>query len=92
MPFGKPACLFVWQGSQREARHHPHFLGSKVRLNPLEHVSHKAVPERNRLFRLPVCGCLFRFPLQPLFFLLSLLAKVDFARPVCAYLHESTFL
>jgi hypothetical protein len=83
MPFGKPARLLVWQGSQREARHHPQFFGSKLRLHTFENIGHKAAPERNRLLHFPVCGCLFRFELKPLFILLLLLAEVDFARPVC---------
>jgi hypothetical protein len=85
MPLGKAARLFVWQGAQREACHHPHFFGSKLRLHPLENVGHKAVPEGNGLLHLPVCGCFLGFELKPPPILLLLLAEVNFARPVCAY-------
>src|SRR5579863_1578432 len=50
------------------------------------------MPERNDQLHLPVCGCLFGLELKPLFILLLLLAEMDFARPICAYLHESAFL
>src|SRR5579862_4348264 len=48
--------------------------------------------ERNDLLHLPVCGRLFGLELKPLFILLLLLAEMDFARPICTYLHESAFL
>ena len=83
---------FVWQGAQREARHHPHFFGSKLRLHTFENVGHKAVPERNNLLCLPGCGRLFRFELKALLILLLLLAEVNLARSVCAYLNKSAFL
>src|ERR1700737_3084767 len=83
---------FVWEGAQREARHHPQFLGSKLWLHTFENIGHKTVAERNGLLRLPGCGCLFRFELKALLILLLLLAEVNFARSVCAYLHKSAFL
>src|SRR6266851_1721910 len=92
VPLCKPARHFVWQGAQREARHHPHFFGSKLWLHTFENIGHKPVPEGNSLLCLPVCGCLFRFELKVLLILLLLLAEVDFARPVCAYLYKSAFL
>jgi hypothetical protein len=82
----------VWQGAQREGRNHPHFFGSKLRLHTFENIGHKPVAERNDLLHLPVCGCLFGLELKPLFILLLLLAEMDFACPICAYLHESAFL
>src|SRR6266853_6174765 len=92
MPLCKPANQFVWQRAQREARNHPHFFGSKLWLHTFESIGHKPVAERNDLLHLPVCGCLFGLELKPLFILLLLLVEMDFACPVCAYLHESAFL
>src|SRR5216683_7043612 len=92
VPLCKPARQFVWQGAQRKARYHPNLFCSKLWLHTFENVGHKAVPERNSLLRLPVCGCLFRFELKPLLILLLLLVEVDFACPVCAYLYKSAFL
>src|SRR5258708_2933009 len=92
MPLCKAANQFVWQGAQREACNHPHFFGPKLRLHTLENIGHKSVAERNDLLHLPVCGCLFGLELKPLFILLLLLAEMDFARPICAYLYELPFL
>src|SRR5882672_4692655 len=92
MPLCKPANQFVWQGAQREAGNHPHLLDSKLRLHSFENIGHKPVAERNDLLHLPVCGCLFGLESKPLFILLLLLAEMDFACPICAYLHESAFL
>src|SRR5712664_3242099 len=50
------------------------------------------VAESYDLLYLPVCCCLFGLELKPLFILLLLLAEMDFACPICAYLHESAFL
>src|SRR5580704_8166919 len=92
MPLCKAASQVVWQGAQREARNHPHFFGSKLWLHMFQNVDHKPVPERNDLLHLPVCGCLFGLELKALFILLLLLAEMDFARPICACLHESALL
>src|ERR1700737_2724025 len=92
VPLCKPARQFVWQGAQCKARYHPHLFCSKLWLHTFENVGHKAVPEGNSLLCLPVCGCLFRFELKVLLILLLLLAEVNFARSVCAYLHKSAFL
>src|SRR6267142_2742968 len=92
VPLCKPARQFVWQGAQRKARYHPHLFCSKLWLHTFENVGHKTVPEGNSLLCLPVCGCLFRFELNVLLILLLLLAEVNFARSVCAYLHKSAFL
>jgi hypothetical protein len=91
MAFGNATRLFVRQGTQREACHHSHFLGSKVRLNPLEYFGQKAVTKRNGLFRPPVRSRLVRLPLKPLLFRRLLFAEMDFARPICAHLDESAF-
>src|SRR5882762_5233205 len=92
MPLCKAANQFVWQRAQREARNHPHFFGSKLRLHTFENIGQESMPERNDLLHLLVCGRLFGLELKPLFILLLLLAEMDFARPIRAYLHESAFL
>src|SRR5216683_1799874 len=91
MPLCEAARQFVWQGAQCKARHHPHLFGSKLRLHTFENVGHKAVPERNSLLRLPVCGCLFRFELKALLFFPLSVAEMNLAIWVGADFDETPF-